>query len=466
MIQADIQWLATTLDVNAEKCADSKQSITTISTDSRTIEPGQAFLALKGPNFDGHRFIEDVKQKGATCVIVDHLVDVDIPQLVVKDTLRALGRLGAEVKRTVNPKTLAITGSVGKTSVKEMCAAILAQKGEVLATGGNFNNEIGVPLTLLRLEPKHEYAVIELGANHIGEIAYTTSLTQPNVAILNNVAEAHLEGFGSLDGVVTAKGEIFQGLKQSGVAVVNADSPYKQIWLDELEQKFSNQSGSTVQFSLQQGPQQTPVFYADNIELNALGCAEFDLKFEQQIVKIELVVPGKHNVANALAAATACYNLGASFEDIQNGLKTMQKVKGRVNLNQVSERLSVIDDTYNANVRSVKAAIDLVTGFEGKSMLVLGDMGELGHEARRLHQEVGEYGLEQGLDYLISFGVLSQSASKVFENNGEHFSTKQSLIESVNKLIQQNSEKMTILVKGSRSAKMELVVQQLIEDNQ
>jgi len=468
MIKADLNWMSEALNTQVQKASDSEKllSVKQISTDSRTIEDGQVFLALKGPNFDGHKFVQQVADKGAIAVVVDHLVDVDIPQLVVPNTLKALGALGAAVAREVNAKTIAVTGSVGKTSVKEMCAAILKEKGQVLATAGNFNNEIGVPLTLLRLEKTHEYAVIELGANHVGEIAYTTDLTRPDVAVLNNVAEAHLEGFGDIFGVVRAKGEIFGGLPKDGVAIVNGDSDYKQQWLDALDKRFTGTKGQTIQFSLNNSGQDSgDYFVAQNVSLDSTGCALFELKFQEQVSEIKLGVPGTHNVANALAAAAACYAIGATFDEIKQGLMNMDAVKGRVNLNPVSDKLLVIDDSYNANVQSVKAAIDLLTSYQGNRILVLGDMAELGHESRRLHQEVGEYALEMGIEHLYSFGVLSQCASSVFEQAGTHFSSKQSLIEQINQQIAESSSSTTVLIKGSRSAKMELVVQQLVEDN-
>ena len=472
MIQVDLNWLSQILKTPVEKASDKQKSQTVlqISTDSRRLVPGQVFLALKGPNFDGHKFIQQVADKGAIAVIVDSLQEVEIPQLVVPDTLKALGALGAAVAESVAPKTIAITGSVGKTSVKEMCAAILATKGKVLATAGNFNNEIGVPLTLLRLEPEHEYAVVELGANHIGEIANTTRFAKPDVAILNNVAEAHLEGFGSLAGVVQAKGEIFEGLGENGVAIVNGDSEFKQTWLNSLATQFENKSGHVIEFSLNDECQNPDTFSACCLVLDKWGRPGFELCYQGQKARIQLNVAGRHNVANALAAAAACYALGASFDEIARGLSNMSAVGGRVTLNPVSESLLIIDDSYNANVQSVKAAIELLTSYQATTILVLGDMAELGQEARRLHQEVGQYALDQGLDHLYSFGVLSQEASDVFEQRGRHFSSKQSLIDSINQRIHQakeaeGEEAMVILVKGSRSAKMELVVEQLADDN-
>ncbi|QTH65088.1 UDP-N-acetylmuramoyl-tripeptide--D-alanyl-D-alanine ligase [Psychrosphaera ytuae] len=484
MIKADLNWIAEVLGVspklpNDAQSIDGSAVIGEISTDSRTISPGQVFLALKGPNFDGTKFVADVKDKGAIAVVVDRLVDVDIPQFVVADTLKALGALGKAVKAVVNPTIIAMTGSVGKTSVKEMCTAIMSQKGQVLSTNGNFNNEIGVPLTLLRLEPQHEFAVIELGANHIGEIDYTSSLTEPHVAILNNVAEAHLEGFGSLFGIVEAKGEIFNHLQEGGVAIINADAEqaHKEYWLGNLTKQFERKSGRVMQFGLNQAFHgDVDTTYATDINLNDSGCAEFVLHaapalFSEQVepksINISLTVPGEHNVKNALAAATACLQIGASLDDVQRGLATMAKVKGRVNLQPVDDQLLLIDDSYNANVQSVKAAIDLLSTYASKQILVLGDMAELGEDAQKYHTEIGQYAKQKGIESLYSFGVLSQSASAEFKESGFHFSSKQALVSHLLEQLEQYrqaGQKATVLVKGSRSAKMELVIEQVFAE--
>jgi UDP-N-acetylmuramoyl-tripeptide--D-alanyl-D-alanine ligase len=476
MIDVSLNWIVDTLSLDnahvsnlSSELLNSK--VAAFSTDSRTIDAGHVFVALRGPNFDSNSFIQQVKDKGAIAVIVDTPSPVDIPQFIVKDTLRAYGKLAAKVAATVNPKTIAITGSVGKTSVKEMCAAILSPKGNVLATNGNFNNEIGVPHTLMRLEPSHEFAVIELGANHIGEIAYTTELTQPDVAILNNVGEAHLEGFGGIQGVVQAKGEIFNGLSKDGIAIVNGDSEYKEYWLTRLNDKFAGNTNHIIEFALSSELNQlVPRVTASNISLNKLGCASFTLSLivqesELQQIDVELALPGKHNVANALAAAAACYSVGATLQDIQFGLLNMAMVKGRVNLHQVSDTVLVIDDTYNANVRSVKAAIDLLSGYAGKNVLVLGDMAELGDDAQEYHQEVGEYAFNNSVDSLWSIGELSESASLAMQQKGKHFLNQEDVITKLNQLIKTTDCPISILVKGSRSAKMELIVEQIIADN-
>ncbi|WP_105199363.1 MULTISPECIES: UDP-N-acetylmuramoyl-tripeptide--D-alanyl-D-alanine ligase [unclassified Pseudoalteromonas] len=449
MISMDLDWLAKTLGISYQ---GSNSSLSNINTDTRTLCDGEVFLALQGPNFDGHNFIDVAERQGAVAVIVAHPVETHLPQLVVSDTRIALGQIGAAVKAEVAPKTIAITGSVGKTTVKEMCAAILAQKGPVLATKGNFNNDIGVPLTLLRLEPQHQYAVIELGANHLGEIAYTTALTKPDVAVVCNVAEAHLEGFGSLQGVATAKGEIFSGLAEDGVAVINADSEFKQQWLDGLGTRQVKQFSTKEHLDV----------WAEEVTLDALARASFMLCNKDERVAVTLAMPGQHNVTNVLIAAALTSSLGCSLADVASGLANMAQVKGRVNIIEVTSQLTVIDDTYNANVRSVQAAIDLLAQVPGFRVLALGDMNELGEGARQYHQQVGEYAKQKGIEAVYSLGVLSRYASDVYEQAGRHFSGRDQLLEQMLKDLRQTQQKITVVVKGSRSSRMELLVEDLV----
>ncbi|MFY8273936.1 UDP-N-acetylmuramoyl-tripeptide--D-alanyl-D-alanine ligase [Pseudoalteromonas sp. SSDWG2] len=449
MIKMDLNWLAKALEISliGDNC-----DVTNINTDTRTLKQGEVFLALKGPNFDGHKFIDVAEQQGAVAVIVDHQVETNLPQLVVQDTRIALGVIGAAVKAQVAPKTIAITGSVGKTTVKEMCAAIVATKGSVLATNGNFNNDIGVPLTLLRLEEHHEYAVIELGANHIGEIAYTVSLTKPDVAVVCNVAEAHLEGFGSLQGVATAKGEIFQGLPDNGLAVINADSEFKQQWLDAMGARKVKQISRTEQLDV----------WAEDVTLDAFARPTFMLCTADERVQISLPMPGEHNVTNVIIAAALTSGVGCNLADVAKGITNMQPVKGRVNLKEVTSQLTVIDDTYNANVRSVQAAIDLLANVPGYRVLALGDMNELGDGAREYHQQVGEYAKQKGIEAVYSLGVLSRYASDVYEQPARHFSGRDQLLEQMLADFRHTQEKITVVVKGSRSSRMELLVEDLV----
>ncbi|MFT2090155.1 UDP-N-acetylmuramoyl-tripeptide--D-alanyl-D-alanine ligase [Paraglaciecola sp. 2405UD69-4] len=448
MIPVSLSWVAD--KVNGKLIDNTEQPLVIkgVSTDTRSIQNGDLFLALQGPNFDGHKFIEQAQQKGAIALIVSKHVESALPYILVEDTRLALGHLGAAVKAQVAPKTVGITGSSGKTTVKEMVSSILARKGKVLATKGNFNNDLGVPMTLLRLEEDHEFAVIEMGANHLGEIAYTTNLVKPDVATIVNAAAAHLEGFGSLLGVARAKSEIFKGLSESGLAVVNADSQFADFWLGKLKYNKVETFGVEKKADL----------YAEDIILDLDGCAQFELVTPQGRKDITLSIPGTHNVSNALVAAALALNVGASLEDIREGLRSMTHVAGRLHVKQLTNQVKILDDTYNANVGSVNAGIDLLSSFAGRKILILGDMGELGEKARFYHEQVGEYAKEKGIDQLFSLGVLSQSASDVFEDQGKHFSGLEQLVEYVNQNVTTEKCDISILVKGSRSAKMELVV--------
>lgn len=480
MISLDLSTLASAMNGQLI-CHESLKSIKiqNIVTDSRALkiqtQSKDAFLALKGPNFDGHRFAQQVVEQGCQLLIVEQTIaDIDsakVAQIIVDDTRIALGKVAAYVKQQVSPKTVGITGSSGKTTVKEMLAAILSRLGNVLATNGNFNNDIGVPLTLLRLEQEHDFAVIEMGANHIGEIAYTTELVKPDVAMINNIAAAHLEGFGDLCGVARAKGEIFSGLSKDGVALYNKDTKYTSKWQWRLTDKQVRTFSCLNPINAD--------CYSENVVLDDNGCASFELNSLLGQCTIKLTIPGKHNVCNAVAAAAAAIECGASLEDIQLGLAEMAPVQGRLNIHhlsdtKVSNEIRLIDDTYNANVESIKAAIALLAGYSGYRILVLGDMAELGSEARSYHQEVGEYAKEQGIDMLLTLGVLSQNTSDAFalDNNAisEHFSEKGMLENCLfDSLIEKFTDescfakKIQILVKGSRSARMEHVVEDIID---
>ena len=448
MIPVTLKWIEQQVD---GELIGQDATINEISTDTRQISPGALFIALIGPNFDGHQFIDVAEKAGARAVIVEKHVETTLPQIRVADTRLALGALGAGVKERVSPITVAITGSSGKTTVKEMVASILSRRGKVLATQGNFNNDIGVPLTLLRLEQDHDFAVMELGANHLGEIAYTTALVKPDVALLNNAAASHLEGFGSLFGVARAKAEIFNSLTAQGTALINGDSDFALFWQRRLVDKnvkvFATEHDADYRVS--------------DIEFDVSGCASFNLTTDKGNIFIELHVPGKHNVANALAAASIALNVGATLEDVQLGLADMNPVKGRLNIHQLTPQIRLIDDTYNANVESTKAAIDLLASYPGRRIFLMGDMAELGQKARFYHEEIGAYAKEAGIDNLFSLGVLSQSTSEVFNGSGKHFDDLESLMNYLEQSVRLERRAISILVKGSRSSKMERVVQAL-----
>lgn len=426
--------------------------------DSRNLQAGDLFIAIQGPNFDGHNFCNEVAQQGAFACIVERDLGLAVPQIIVSDSRLALGALGAAVKAEVQPKSVAITGSSGKTTVKEMVAAILRHApsvdGDVLATLGNFNNDIGVPLTLLRLTHAHRYGVFELGANHRGEIAYTTGLVRPDVAMINNVAPAHVEGFGDICGVAKAKTEIFRGLGEQGIALTNADSEFHDYWQREL----AGQHWQT--FGL--GTERPADYQAHDIELNEDGCAQCRVTTPDGEYSLTLPVPGRHNVANALAAIALCRGLGLPMAEILSGFQHMQSVPGRMLQHTPWSHVRLIDDTYNANVGSAKAAIDVLASLPGRRIFVLGDMGELGTQARAYHEEVGAHGIQAGIDGFYTLGVLSQSASEIFNGHGgRHFDSVESLVAGLQDEIA-SGEALTILVKGSRSARMERIVNALL----
>ncbi|WP_100656593.1 UDP-N-acetylmuramoyl-tripeptide--D-alanyl-D-alanine ligase [Alteromonas flava] len=452
MIAVTLQWIAEHVKGTLH---GNDVTVDAVTTDTRALTDGALFLALSGQNFDGHAFITEAERKGASALIVSQAVHTELPYILVEDTHLALGLLGAAIKQKVAPKTVAITGSSGKTTVKEMTSAILQRRGSVLATAGNFNNDIGVPLTLLRLESQHDFAVLELGANHLGEIAYTVDLVKPDVATIVNAAASHLEGFGSLFGVARAKSEIFKALTQQGTAILNADSQFIEYWQGKLKRH-------NVQTFSQEGSSESD-FHATDITLGLDGCASFHMQTPQGSTGINLVLPGVHNVGNALAAAALAMNVGATLEDVRDGLATMQQVSGRLNVKQLSNQIRLLDDTYNANVASVKAGIDLLSSYSGRRILILGDMAELGNKARVYHQEIGQYALEKGIEQAYTLGVLSQHASAVLGANGQHFTELEALIATLNSDLALEQRDITILVKGSRSAKMERVTQAIEE---
>lgn len=421
-----------------------ERTIAAVSSDSRQIPADCLFVALKGERFDGHSFCAQAVADGAAALLVSEPLPVAVPQVVVPDTRYGLGQLGAMVRNRVAPKVIAITGSCGKTTVKEMCAAILSQRGSVLATQGNLNNEIGVPLTLLRLTPEHQFAVLELGANHPGEIAWTTSLARPDVALINNVAAAHLEGFGSLQGVALAKSEIFTGLVEQGVAVVNADSEFYSHWRADLEPNL-------ISFGLEN---RRADVLARDIERDALGCHRFTLVTPLGEMDVHLPIPGRHNISNALAATAATLPLGMTLPMIKRGLEMMQPVKGRLCIQQLPG-VTLIDDTYNASVESVLAAIDTLAAMPGYRVLVFGDMGELGQEAEAQHRRVGQHARLAGLDAVYTVGSLAALSAE--EAQGRHFADKPALFAALGDLLQQQPA-ITLLAKGARSSRMEEVI--------
>lgn len=422
-----------------------------ISTDTRQLHPGMLYIALRGQHFDGHQFLAQAQQQGAIAAIVEHPVTLpNFPTLIVKNTRDALGTLAKFWRQRFNIPIVAITGSNGKTTTKEMVNAIFSQQGNGLATQGNLNNEIGVPLTLFRLQQEHQYAVVEMGANHAGEINYLTQLARPDVAVITQCAPSHLEGFKTLDGVAQAKGEIFSGLSERGVAVINADDSYQNLW------RTLAHPHQILTFGLTADAQVT----AKNIRLTATG-NEFVLNCEKGDILIQLPLLGKHNIMNALAAGAVALACGFSLSTIRDGLKTIQSVKGRLQPKIVPNGHLLLDDTYNANPTSLKAALEVLIQYPAPRWLILGDMNELGQESAQLHHNSGELAHQLGVERLWTTGTMAQYAAASFGSQAQHFPDQAELITALQHALTQQSG-VTLLIKGSRGMKMEHLVQALL----
>jgi UDP-N-acetylmuramoyl-tripeptide--D-alanyl-D-alanine ligase len=426
-----------------------------VSTDSRTIASGELFIALKGEHFDGHAFVEAAAARGAAAAMVNQDWAQDrtpaLPLLAVADTRLALGYLGAWWRGRFELPLVGVTGSNGKTTVKEMAAAILRAQAlaegydpalAVLATAGNLNNDIGLPQMLLRLHGSHRAAVIEMGMNHPGEIAYLTRLAQPTVALVNNAQRAHLAGLGSVAEVARAKGEIFDGLREGGTAVINADDPFCPLWRE------MSAGRRTLTFGLDQAAD-----VRGRAETRALGSL-LAIEAPQGEATVQLNVPGRHNARNALAAAAAALAAGASLAAVSAGLTSYSGVKGRLQIRPVAGGALLIDDSYNANPDSVRAAIDVLAATAGRKILVLGDMGEIGDQAGQFHDEIGGYAKSQGVDQLFALGEHSELAARNFGAGGRHFGGLEVLLEALTPELKADT---VVLVKGSRFMRMERV---------
>lgn len=424
-------------------------NIAGVSTDSRILHRGDLFVALRGDHFDGHDYVSQVEHGGASALLVSEKVAGSLPQLCVVDTQRALGLLGAYNRQLYRGPLVAITGSSGKTTVKNMLHAVFSRCGETLATEGNFNNEIGVPLTLLRLRPEIEFAVVEMGAAKAGDIEWLCELARPTVALLLNAMPAHLEGFGSVEGVAAAKGEIFDRLGEAGIAVINADQPWAKQWRKRAG------AASVLDFGLEQ----PAAISARDVQGRGVDGISFTASTPAGEMVMRLALPGVHNVANALAAIAVGLACEISLGDIRDGLQALQPADGRLRSMRSPHGVSVIDDCYNANPGSVRAAIDMLAACSGRRTLVLGAMGELGSGSSNLHREVGEYARAAGIDQLWGVGPELEICVDAFGVGGRHFADRDALLST---LPGQLGEGDTVLIKGSRSAGMELVLQALL----
>lgn len=425
-----------------------------VSIDTRTLQEHELFIAIKGPHFNGNDFVGKAEQQLACGAIVTEAVECGLPVLTVEDSRIALGRIGALNRDRTSACVIALTGSQGKTTVKEMTARILAECGEVIMTRGNLNNDLGVPLSLLKIEEKHEFAVIELGANGPGEIAYSVGLTRPQIGHITNIAGTHLEGFRDLEGVARAKAEIWQGIQEGGTAVVNLDDEFAGSFIELIEQQLSGRKLVTVSAS---GNTDADLLATD-VHLQETSGATFTLQTTVGGVTVSLKVAGMHNVRNALSAAAMAMVAGASLEQVQAGLEKFASVKGRMSIVPGLQQATIIDDSYNASPSSFRAAIDVLVLSRGTTVVVMGDMGELGHDAERAHREVGSYARTCGVDHFIAVGSLSKLAVEAYGDTGIFLEDRKTFADIIRPLM---NESVTVLVKGSRSQGMEKLVRQI-----
>jgi UDP-N-acetylmuramoyl-tripeptide--D-alanyl-D-alanine ligase len=413
-----------------------------ITTDSRKAGPGMLFAALRGDRADGHDFVTAAVDAGAAAVLADRTVEIQAPQLIVDDVLPALGRIAAAWRRQVDPLVIAITGSNGKTTTRELVSNILRLDAHVLATSGNYNNELGLPLTLFDLDETHEMAVLEMGASRAGDIAYLADIARPQVGMVTNVGPAHLQGFGNEEGVARAKGELFAALPEDGYAVINADEPWRNLWvaLSGAGQTLFFGSGKDCDVRASTG---------GGGYLVHSPAGDFDLK---------LNLPGEHNLQNALAATAVACALGIPADRIREGLEATRPVPGRLNLVHARGGWTVIDDTYNANPASLYAALQVLAHEKGEAWLVLGDMKELGADSRKMHAEMGDAAVSLGVKRLYAIGEVTTATVNAFGAGARHFRDHEALIDA---LCADLLPGVSCLVKGSRSMGMERVVRSI-----
>jgi UDP-N-acetylmuramoyl-tripeptide--D-alanyl-D-alanine ligase len=417
---------------------------TGVCHDTRTLAPGDLYVAIKGERFDGHNFLAEAIGAGAVGALLARDMETPLPYVRVPNTRLALGNLGAFWRNQFEIPVIAITGSNGKTTVKEMIGAILGKTGPGCVTRGNLNNDIGVPLTLTRLRASDRYAVIEMGMNHFGEIEYLSRLTRPTVALITNAGEAHLAGVGSVEGVARAKGEIFTGLRTAGTAVLNADDEFFPLWKTLIGKHrcltfgLDSKADVSAQYRLTDS--------GSLIHLKTTIHGDIDMR---------VPLLGRHNVMNTLAGAGAAIAAGASLEQVKTGLEKLRTVSGRLEVKPGISGARIIDDTYNANPASVAAGLQVLREFRGERVLVLGDMGELGPSAADIHYRVGELANRLGIQRLFAIGELSRVTVGAFGKGARHFDSPETLVEALQDCLHAD---MTVLVKGSRLMRMERIV--------
>jgi UDP-N-acetylmuramoyl-tripeptide--D-alanyl-D-alanine ligase len=428
-------------------------AFTAVTTDTRTLERGALFVALRGERFDGHEFVAEAVTRGAVGALVSRPLPVSIPQVIVSDTLAGLSGFANAWRRDARAVVVGVTGSNGKTTVKEMLGAILSCVEPCLLTEGNLNNHIGVPLTLCRLAPEHRYAVIEMGANHMREIAHLAAIAEPRVGLVINAGPAHLEGFGGIEGVGRGKGEMFEALDLDGTAVINADDRFATLW-----HGMARAAGRIVTFGMRERADVS----ATNIvaSVTASGFAtEFELVAPAGRCGVTLHLAGEHNVMNALAAAAAALAAGAGLDEVSRGLQSMRPVAGRLQVREALRGARLIDDAYNANPGSLRAGLRALSGMPGEHWLVLGEMAELGPDAPQLHADLGAYARETGVTRVFAIGETSRHAVEAFGEGATWYASAEELLADLQPALRAD---LTILVKGSRVNRLERVTNALV----
>ena len=436
MLLTNIQKIAEV--ANGKLNSNEAREFNGVCTDTRAEVNGKLFIALEGPNFDAHSFAQNAEELGAIAIIAHKKIHSNLPVIQVKNTEKAYQDIATWHRQSHSPIVIAITGSNGKTSTKNMLNSILSLAAPTLSTKGNLNNHLGVPKTLLELEQKHKYCIIEMGANHKHEISLLCSIARPNISIITNANNAHLGEFGSEANLVKAKGEILESLPKEGLALINQSSPHKGVWAE-----MSGTKNLTF-FGVNSG------VFASDIEENKFSI-NFKLNFKGQSIDIDLSMIGLHQLENALAAASCAIELGIEPNLIKEGLENVLPEKGRLELIEL-ENFKILDDSYNANPESMKAAIDSISNFSGEKVLVLGSMGELGIDSKKLHQEIGDYARESNIKHLLTIGEDAK------EYQGKQFKD----ITSIYNAIQNNHQGSTILIKGSRMMRLNELVDNLV----
>jgi len=424
----------------------SEAVVERIATDSRKVHHGTLFAALQGNHVDGHDFASSAVDLGAAALLLNRPLDLPAPQLIVEDVLQALGKVAALLRNRLDPVVVGITGSNGKTTVKEMVASVLRQQAAVLSTHGNYNNELGVPLSLFELTEDHRFAVLEMGAGKSGDIAYLCEIARPGIGLITNIGPAHLRGFGTEEGVARAKGEIYSSLPGDGCAVVNADEPWSAMWREMNQADRLLTFGSTAGCDVR-------LVERDNGPLLAVPGGEIELR---------LALPGRHNLMNAAAATAVALALDIDPEMIEQGLEAVKPVPGRLNLIRTESGWTVIDDTYNANPASLYSALQVLAQMQGTPWLVLGDMKELGQGSRKMHREVGEAARAMGVGRLFTTGELSAFTAEAFGEGAQHFEDRDELARVLCSQLQPGT---ICLVKGSRSMGMEAIVEAITDNS-